>query len=127
MSAVGNVTAVCQQQLEKLIQDGMVYGVPWSGASPLQDGINPTSKDSTYRAVAIARLMRHMLICSASISVFAPDVSAFANRTDSSRRNRWCTCLCHWNPSDGPFFNCKRNPFLMPNGPIWSARLRKRL
>ena len=29
MSAVGNVTAVCQQQLEKLIQDGMVYGVPW--------------------------------------------------------------------------------------------------
>jgi|APPan5920702856_1055754.scaffolds.fasta_scaffold431686_1 hypothetical protein len=29
MSAVGNVTGVCQQQLEELIQDGSVYGVPW--------------------------------------------------------------------------------------------------
>jgi hypothetical protein len=29
MSAVGMVTGVCQQQLEELIQDGMVYGVPW--------------------------------------------------------------------------------------------------
>ena len=29
MSAVFNVTGVCQQQLEELIQDGSVYGVPW--------------------------------------------------------------------------------------------------
>ena len=28
MSAVFNVTGVCQQQLEELIQDGSVYGVP---------------------------------------------------------------------------------------------------
>ena len=41
-----------------------------------------------YRAVPIARLMRHKLICSASISVFAPDVSTFAIKTNSSRRNR---------------------------------------
>ena len=29
MSAVFNVTGVCQQQPEELIQDGSVYGVPW--------------------------------------------------------------------------------------------------